>query len=106
MEHLLDEHRQQLDMAKAGAKALSALSESRPNKEVMRKYGLVPLMSRLLKSIHIELVVPIMGTCQQCASEVDFVYDIFKSKNLLFNISVHGFDHFSRVFNWQLPQKE
>lgn len=75
MEHLLDEHRQQLDMAKAGAKALSALSESRPNKEVMRKYGLVPLMSRLLKSIHIELVVPIMGTCQQCASEVDFIRD-------------------------------
>lgn len=67
---LQDEYKQQLDMARAGAKALYALSESKPNKEVMRKYGLVPLMSKLLKSVHIDLVIPIMGTCQQCASEV------------------------------------
>lgn len=66
----MDEHRQQLDMARAGAKALYSLSESKPNKEVMRKYGLVPLMSKLLRSVHIDLVIPIMGTCQQCASEV------------------------------------
>lgn len=72
-ELLLEEHKEQLNMARAGAKALYALSESRPNKEVMRKYGLVPLMSRLLKSVHMDLVVPIMGTCQQCASEVIYL---------------------------------
>lgn len=71
---MLDDQREQLDMARAGAKALYALSESRPNKEVMRKYGLVPLMSRLLKSVHMDLIIPIMGTCQQCASEVNAYY--------------------------------
>lgn len=69
-EQLTDEQKLQVSMACAGARALCSLSESKPNKEAMRKYGLVPLMSRLLKSIHIDLIVPIMGTCQNCASEV------------------------------------
>lgn len=69
-EQLSDEQKMQIDMACAGARALCSLSESRPNKEVMRKYGLVPLMSRLLKSVHIDLIISIMGTCQNCASEV------------------------------------
>lgn len=69
-EQLADEQKLQVCMACAGARALCSLSESKPNKEAMRKYGLVPLMSRLLKSIHIDLIVPIMGTCQNCASEV------------------------------------
>ncbi len=59
-----------LNMARAGAKALSSLSESRHNIEAMRKYGLVPLMARLLKSIHFDVVVNMMSTCQQCASQV------------------------------------
>lgn len=58
-------------MARAGAKALWSLSESKHNKEVMRRSGLVPLMGKLLKSIHIDVVVPIMGTVQQCASQVN-----------------------------------
>lgn len=69
-EALSDEEQQLLDMARAGAKALWSLSESRHNKEVMRRSGLVPLMAKLLKSIHIDVVVPIMGTVQQCASQV------------------------------------
>ena len=56
-------------MARAGARALWSLSESRHNKELMRKNGIVPLMGRLLKSIHIDVVVPTMGTIQQCASQ-------------------------------------
>lgn len=60
-----------LNMARAGAKALSSLSESRHNIEAMRKYGLVPLMARLLKSIHFDVVVNMMSTCQQCATQVD-----------------------------------
>lgn len=64
---------EQLRMARAGAKALSSLSESRHNKEIMRKYGLVPLMARLLKSIHLDVVIPIMGTCQHCATQVNII---------------------------------
>lgn len=66
-------------MARAGAKALWSLSESRLNKEVMRRSGLVPLMGKLLKSIHIDVVVPIMGTVQQCASQVNLILFLFFS---------------------------
>lgn len=69
-EQLNEEQKLQISMSCAGARALCSLSESKPNKEAMRKFGLVPLMSRLLKSIHTDLIVPIMGTCQNCASEV------------------------------------
>lgn len=69
-DQLNEDQEEQLHMARAGAKALSSLSESRHNKEIMRKYGLVPLMARLLKSIHLDVVIPIMGTCQHCASQV------------------------------------
>lgn len=69
-EQLNDEQLLQMDMACAGAHALRSLSESKANKEAMRKCGLVPLMARLLKSVHIDLIIPIMGTCHHCASEV------------------------------------
>lgn len=71
-DQLNEDEREQLDMAKAGAMALWSLSESRHNKELMRRYGLVPLMARLLKSVHVDIVVPIMGTVQQCASLASF----------------------------------
>jgi len=72
-EQLNDVETEMLDKARAGARALWSLSESRHNKELMRKSGLVPLMGRLLKSIHIDVVVPTMGTVQQCASQVNFI---------------------------------
>lgn len=72
-EQLNDEQKLQVNMACAGAQALCSLSESKPNKEAMRKFGLVKLMSRLLKSVHIDLIIPIMGTCQNCASEVNVI---------------------------------
>lgn len=58
-------------MARAGARALWSLADSRHNKELMRKSGIVPLMARLLKSCHIDVVIPIMGTIQKCASQVN-----------------------------------
>lgn len=75
-EQLNDEQKLQISMACAGAQALCSLSESKPNKEAMRKFGLVPLMSRLLKSVHTDLIVPIMGTCQNCSSEVNLSFGI------------------------------
>lgn len=70
IESLLQAQKEQLDMARAGARALWSLSESRHNKEIMRTSGVVPLMGRLLKSTNIEVVVPIMGCVQQCATQV------------------------------------
>lgn len=69
-EQLNDAQLGRIETACAGARALCSLSESTANKEAMRKAGLVPLMSRLLKSVHIDLVTSIMGTCHHCSSEV------------------------------------
>lgn len=101
------EEKELLDMAKAGARALWSLSESRHNKELMRKSGIVPLMGRLLKSVHIELVVPIMvklskiiikpvttlilylqGTIQQCASQSSYQLAI-TTENMILDIVTH-----------------
>lgn len=71
-ENLAQGQQEQLDMARAGARALWSLSESRHNKEIMRTSGVVPLMGRLLKSTHIDVVVPIMGCVQQCATQVRY----------------------------------
>lgn len=72
-ENLPQAQKEQLSMARAGARALWSLSESKHNKEIMRTSGVVPLMARLLKSSHIDVVVPIMGCVQQCASQVSFL---------------------------------
>lgn len=79
-DNLTQSQREQLDMARAGARALWSLSESRHNKEIMRTSGVVPLMGRLLKSTHIDVVVPIMGCVQQCATQVysNFFFGMFQ----------------------------
>lgn len=73
VESLTQGQKEQLDMARAGARALWSLSESRHNKDIMRTSGVVPLMGRLLRSTHIDVVVPIMGCVQQCATQVSLV---------------------------------
>ncbi|KAH8411892.1 hypothetical protein KR222_001286 [Zaprionus bogoriensis] len=61
-----------LDMARAGARALWTLADSKHNMEQMRRSGIVPLMANLLKSQHIDVVIPIMGTVRKCSSEPKF----------------------------------
>lgn len=36
----------------------------------MKKSGIVSMMARLLKSTHIDIVVPIMGILSHCADQV------------------------------------
>jgi len=67
---LSPEDKQEVQIARAGAKALWSISQSKKNRDEMRKAGCVRLLARLLKSVHRDVVVPIMGTLQQCASEV------------------------------------
>ncbi|XP_031349610.1 armadillo repeat-containing protein gudu [Photinus pyralis] len=55
-------------IAKAAARALWAVSQSRKNVNVMMKSGSVPLLARLLRSIHIDVVIPTVGTISQCAN--------------------------------------
>ncbi|XP_049816339.1 armadillo repeat-containing protein gudu [Schistocerca nitens] len=72
LESLSADDQQQVDVARAGAKALWSLSQSVKNKEAMRRTGCVRLLAKLLKSCHQDVVVPIMGTIQQCASEKNY----------------------------------
>ena len=67
---LTPEEMELVDVVVAGARALWALSTSQKNKEAMRKTGVVRLLARLLRSLHDDIIVPIMGTVQQCATEV------------------------------------
>ena len=62
-----------VQVAKGAAKALWSLSKSKRNREAMRKAGIVRLLARVLKSCHSEVIVPIMGTIQQCANEVNSI---------------------------------
>jgi hypothetical protein len=67
---LSSKDKEEVRVAQAGAKALWSVSQSKKNREAMRKAGCVRLLARLLKSVHDDVVVPIMGTLEQCASEV------------------------------------
>ncbi len=61
-----------IDVARCGALALWSLSKSQKNKIEMRKAGVIPLLATLLKSPHENMCIPIVGTLQECASEVHF----------------------------------
>lgn len=57
-------------MARCGALALWSCSKSHSNKEAIRKAGGIPLLARLLKTSHENMLIPVVGTLQECASEV------------------------------------
>ncbi|XP_034027915.1 armadillo repeat-containing protein 4 [Thalassophryne amazonica] len=58
-----------IDVACCGALALWSCSKSSRNKEAIRKAGGIPLLGRLLKSTHESMLIPVVGTLQECASE-------------------------------------
>ncbi|KAL2717698.1 armadillo repeat-containing protein gudu isoform X1 [Vespula squamosa] len=68
-----------------GAKVLNSIAKSPKIKAELHKNGVVQLMARFLKSVHTNLIIPIMGTVQQCADlavcrfafeQMDIVTDI------------------------------
>jgi len=58
------------DVARCGALALWSCSRSERNKLAMRKAGLIPLFARVLKSNKPDILIPVVGTLQECASDV------------------------------------
>ncbi|XP_047343609.1 outer dynein arm-docking complex subunit 2 isoform X2 [Vespa velutina] len=54
-------------VAIGGARALNSIAKSPKIKAELQKYGVVQHMARFLKSVHTNLIIPIMGTVQQCA---------------------------------------
>lgn len=67
---LTENEEKDVEVARCGALALWSCSKSTKNKEAIRKAGGVPLLGRLLKSPHENMLIPVVGTLQECASEV------------------------------------
>ena len=72
-----------IEVARCGALALWSLSKSKKNKHEMRKSGVIPLLASLLKSPHESMCIPVVGTLQECASEVGVV--VLEEKKFRFN---------------------
>ena len=62
-----------IEVARCGALALWSLSKSKKNKHEMRRSGVIPLLASLLKSPHENMCIPVVGTLQECATEVLFI---------------------------------
>ncbi|NWR45030.1 ARMC4 protein, partial [Regulus satrapa] len=60
------------ETARCGALALWSCSKSSKNKKAIRKAGGIPLLARWLKSSHTSILIPIVGTLQECASEPSY----------------------------------
>ncbi|XP_068604212.1 outer dynein arm-docking complex subunit 2 [Brachionichthys hirsutus] len=61
-----------VEVARSGALALWSCSKSTKNKESIRRAGGVPLLGQLLKSPHDSMLIPVVGTLQECASEESY----------------------------------
>ncbi|XP_064188478.1 outer dynein arm-docking complex subunit 2 isoform X1 [Anguilla rostrata] len=66
---LTQEQERDVEVARCGALALWSCSKSTRNKEAIRRAGGIPLLARLLKSPHENMLIPVVGTLQECASE-------------------------------------
>ncbi|XP_050504963.1 armadillo repeat-containing protein gudu [Diabrotica virgifera virgifera] len=81
---------EQVNIAKAATRALWSVSKSKKNIRVMMKSGSVPLLARLLKSDHMDVVVPTIGTISQCA--IDPTYQLaIQTEGMIKDIVLHLF---------------
>nr|XP_009859740.1 armadillo repeat-containing protein 4 [Ciona intestinalis]XP_026691756.1 armadillo repeat-containing protein 4 [Ciona intestinalis]XP_026691757.1 armadillo repeat-containing protein 4 [Ciona intestinalis] len=61
-----------VEVARSGALALWSCSKSTKNKHAIRRAGAIPMLAKLLKSPHEEMLIPVVGTLQECASEPSY----------------------------------
>ncbi|XP_064261137.1 outer dynein arm-docking complex subunit 2 isoform X1 [Passer domesticus] len=60
------------ETVRCAALALWSCSKSSKNKKAIRKAGGIPLLARWLKCSHANILIPIVGTLQECASEPSY----------------------------------
>ncbi|XP_075068107.1 outer dynein arm-docking complex subunit 2 [Mixophyes fleayi] len=70
--NLTPEQEKDIEVARCGALALWSCSKSTRNKKAIRRAGGIPLLARLLKSPHSNMLIPVVGTLQECASEPSY----------------------------------
>ncbi|XP_032872079.1 outer dynein arm-docking complex subunit 2 [Amblyraja radiata] len=80
--HLTEEQKKDIEVARCGALALWSCSRSRKNKEAIRRSGGIPLLGCLLKSPHENMLIPVVGTLQECASEQSYSLAI-RTENMI-----------------------
>ncbi|XP_074982041.1 outer dynein arm-docking complex subunit 2 isoform X2 [Caretta caretta] len=74
-----------IEVARCGALALWSCSKSTKNKEAIRRAGGIPLLAQLLKSPHANMLTPVVGTLQECASEPSYRLAI-KTERMIENL--------------------
>ncbi|XP_053428821.1 outer dynein arm-docking complex subunit 2 [Nycticebus coucang] len=74
-----------VEVARCGALALWSCSKSNANKEAIRRAGGIPLLARLLKTSHENMLIPVVGTLQECASEENYRASI-KAERIIENL--------------------
>ena len=70
-------------MARGGTYALWSLCRSKRNRLLIKKAGGFPLLARLIKSRNISLLIPVIGTLQECASEKAYCLAIMQSEGMI-----------------------
>lgn len=70
------------EVARCGATALWSCSKSSKNKQRILNAGAVPLLASLLRSDNIELLVPVVGVLEECASDPTY-RDLIRQKRMV-----------------------
>lgn len=83
--HFSPLHGKEIEVARCGALALWSCSKSARNKDAIRKAGGIPLLAQLLKSPHSNMLIPVVGTLQECASEQSYRLAI-KTEKMIENL--------------------
>jgi len=78
------------DVPRSGALALWSCSRSERNKLVMKKTGLIPLLAKLLKSNKPDMVIPVVGMLEECASDVRNFYIVAGGGGVVVRVSDLG----------------
>ncbi|CAF1294496.1 unnamed protein product [Adineta ricciae] len=63
------ENAKNIEIARAGALALWSLSRSNRNKHAMQQAGVIPLLAKLLKSSNDNMLIPVAGIIEECATD-------------------------------------
>ncbi|CAF4560937.1 unnamed protein product [Rotaria socialis] len=65
-----NENAKNIEVVRAGALALWSLSRSNLNKYAMQRAGVIPLLAKLLKSSNDNMLIPVGGIIEECATDV------------------------------------
>jgi hypothetical protein len=79
---------QQINVARSAALALWSCSKSNKNKYAIRKAGAIKLLAILLKSKHENMLIPVVGTLQECASQAEYKIAI-RTHNMIPDLVEH-----------------